>query len=292
MLQDALKELQAETGSDHETVAATWFQIGVVQVALCEYDDGMDALEEALRIQTILLGKVHPATLRTRREIGNMYAIYESELDAAFVQFQDILSLQRRIHGHKHPNVAETLHSLGCAYARKGDFPNAIKTLEECYYMRIDYLGADHPLQATTLHEIAEIHRKRQRYRKAIHICNAVLEIRKESLSERHIDVARALATKATCLVVTGDYVAAMKCLEEALPMAEQAVGARHPAVADIYVHMGEIHLRKCHFDEAKEWIGKALVIYQKSNLDEDHPSLKEALALMERVDRDEMLCV
>ncbi|CAB9507385.1 Clustered mitochondria protein homolog [Seminavis robusta] len=292
LLQDALKELKAETGEDHETVAATWFQIGVVQVALCEYDNGMDALEEALRIQNNLLGKVHPATLRTRREIGNMYAIYESELDAAFAQFRDILATQRRIHGYKHPNVAETLHSLGCAYARKGDYPNATKTLEECYYMRIDFLGADHPLQATTLHELAEIHRKRQRFRKAKHICNAVLEIRRESLSERHIDVSRALATKASCLVATGDYTNAMKCLREALPMAEQAVGERHPAVADILVHLGGIHLRKCHFEEAKEWINKALDIYHNSNLDEDHPSLKEAVALMERVDRDEMLCV
>jgi len=292
MLQDALEDLQDETGDDHETVAATWFQLGVVQVALCEYDDGMDALEEALRIQNKLLGKLHPATLRTRREIGNMYAIYESELDAAFTQFNDILATQRRIHGHNHPNVAETLHSLGCAYARKGDFPNAIKTLEQCYHMRIDFLGRDHPLQATTLQEIAQIHMKRQRFRKAANICDAVLEIRKESLSERHIDVARAMAMKASCLVATGNYDGAMKTLMEAMPMAEQAVGPQHPAMADIYVHLGGMHLRKCHFDESKEWIQKALDIYQASNLDEDHPSLKEAIAMMERVDRDEMLCV
>jgi tetratricopeptide (TPR) repeat protein len=292
LLQDALEELQIETGKDHETVAATWFQIGVVQMALCEYDDAMDALEEALRIQNKFLGKFHPATLRTRREIGNMYAIYETELEAAFVQFQDILATQRQVHGHKHPNVAETLHSLGCAYARKGDYSNAIKTLEECYYMRVDFLGADHPLQATTLHEIAHIHMKRERYKKALHICNAVLEIRKESLSERHVDVARALATKGSCLVVAGDYDEAMKCLMEALPMAEQSVGPSHPAVADIYAQLGAMHLRKCHFDEAKESVEKALDIYQNSNLDEDHPSLQDAMRLMERIGRDEMLCV
>ena len=188
--------------------------------------------------------------------------------------------------------LGEAAMTAGDAETFFNAYANAIKTLEECYYMRMEFCGADHPLQATTLHEIAEIHRKRQRYRKAIHICNAVLEIRKESLSERHIDVARALATKASCLVVTGDYTNAMKCLQEALPMAEQAVGAKHPAVADIFVHLGGIHLRKCHFDEAKDWIRKALDIYHNSNLDEDHPSLKEAVALMERVDRDEMLCV
>ena len=292
LLQEALKELQAITGKNHETVAATWFQIGVVRVALCDYDDAMDAFEEALRIQTKLLGKHHPATLRTRREIGNMYAIYESELEAAFIQFHDILENQKRIHGQKHPNVAETLHSLGCAYARKGEYRKAIKVLEECYYMRLDFLGSDHPLQASTLYEIAHIHIKRERFKKAVHICNAILEIRRESLSEQHIDLARALATRGSCLVVTGDYNEALKCFEEAFLVAKKAVGNTHPAVADIHILFAAMHLRKCNFDEAKGEITKALAIYQNSNLDGDHPSLKDAVALMERVERDEMLCV
>jgi tetratricopeptide (TPR) repeat protein len=221
-----------------------------------------------------------------------MYAIYESELDAAFIQFYDILETQKRIHGAKHPNVAETLHSLGCAYARKGDYSKAIKVLEECYYMRIDFLGADHPLQANTLYEIANIHVKRERFKKAVHIYDAVLEIRRESLSEHHIDIARALAARGSSLVVTGDYKDAMKCFEEAFPMAEKSVGATHPAMADIHIFFGGMHLRKCHFEEAKEAVNKALGIYERSSLDEDHPCLKEAIALMERVERDEMLCV
>jgi hypothetical protein len=75
----------------------------------------------------------------------------------------------------KHPNIAETLHAIGYAYAWKGDFPAALNILEECYYMRLEFLGVDNPLQATILHEIAKIHVKRESLKKALRICDTCL---------------------------------------------------------------------------------------------------------------------
>jgi tetratricopeptide (TPR) repeat protein len=291
LFQDALVILQFQVGREHETVAATLFQMGLVKAALCEYDSAMEVFHEAFAIQNRLLGQDHPATLRTRREVGNMYAIYESEIASAFDQFDEVLETQKQIHGDKHPNVAETLHSIGCAQVRKRDFAAALKTLEGCYKMRLEFLGMDHPLQATTLHEIAKLMLKRGRIKKAIHICDAALNIRIESLSDRHIDVAIAMTTKASCLVALGSYIEAAKIFDEALSMAEEAVGSSHPAVADIYIHVGLMRLRKCHFDEAREIIQKALDMYRKS-MDEDYPGIREALADLERVERAEMLCV
>ena len=290
--QDALAILRDQVGKEHETVAATLFQIGLVQASLCQYDEAMNALHEALAIQKRLLGDQHPAALRTRREIGNMYAVYSSELPSAFAEFDAVLQVQKRIHGEKHPNVAETLHSTGCAQARNGDHEDALKTLEDCYNMRLEFLGLDHPLQATTLHEIAKIQVSRGHLKKAIHICDAALDIRTESLSDHHIDVAIAMSTKASCLVAKGAFVEANRLFLKALPMAEESLGASHPSVATILVQMGVMHLRKCHFEEASEAIGKALDIYRKCNLDEDYPGIKEALADLEKVERAEMLCV
>jgi tetratricopeptide (TPR) repeat protein len=289
--QDALAILRDNVGNEHETVAATLFQIGLVRASLCQYDEAMNALHEALAIQKRLLGDQHPAALRTRREIGNMYAVYPSELPSAFAEFDAVLQVQRRIHGEKHPNVAETLHSVGCAQARKGDYEAALKTLEDCYNMRLEFLGLDHPLQATTLYEIAKIQVRRGHLKKAIHICDAALGIRTESLSDHHIDVAIAMSTKASCLVAKGAFVEANRLFLKALPMAEESVGS-HPSVGTILVQMGVMHLRKCHFEEASEAIEKALDIYRKCNLDEDYPGIKEALADLEKVERAEMLCV
>jgi tetratricopeptide (TPR) repeat protein len=293
LFQDAMSILKRHVGPEHETVAGTLYQMGVVRAALCEYDSAMTCLHDALDIQDRILGPDHPATLRTRREIGNHYAIYKTELPSAFEHFGDVLERQKRIHGEKHPNIAETLHSIGCAQARDGDYQLALKTLEDCYNMRVEFLGMDHPLQATTLHEIAKIQLLRGRSKKAIHICDAALQIRLEALSENHIDVALVMATKASCLVAKGSFVEANKLFLQILPMAEAAVGpGYHPSVADIHIQMGDMHLRKCHFEEATASIQKALDMYRKCNLDEDHPGIRQALEDLERVERSEMLCV
>jgi tetratricopeptide (TPR) repeat protein len=292
MLVDAHAVLEDELGGEHQTVAATLYQIGVVQNALCEVDEAITALEDAKSIQNKLLGKDHPATLRTRRQIGDMFAVYETELDSSLEEFNDILATQLRIHGDKHPNVAETLHSIGCAQSRKGDYPRALRTLEECYYMRVEFLGWDHPLQGSTLHEIVQIHLKGGRLKKALHISEVVLGIRKEALGDGHVDVARTLTTKGSCLVAQGKFAAAMQCFKEALRISQAAVGEKHPSVANVYTEMGAMYLGQCEFEEARRDIEKALELYRGCNLEEDHPGIRDAVAKLERVDRDEMLYV
>jgi len=291
LFQDALSTLR-QLGLEQETVAATLFHIGSVHAAMCNYEEAMANLRNAFEIQSKLLGTEHPATFRTRREISNLYAIYESEADAAFDEYNDIMEAQKLIHGEKHPYVAETLHSIGCAQARKGDLTDALRTLEDCYNMRLKFLGMDHPQQATTLHEIAKIQLKRGRLKKAIHIIDAALNIRVESLSDQHIDVALAMTTKASCLVARLNFADANKLFAEALPIAKAAVGELHPSVAWIQIQIGVMHLRKCDFEKASDTVKEAIAIYRKANLDNDHPGIKEANEELEKIERAEMLCV
>eukprot|EP00536_Pseudo-nitzschia_multiseries_P000968 jgi/Psemu1/179872/e_gw1.12.110.1 len=252
----------------------------------------MSNLTDALEIQTKSIGTAHPATLRTRREIGNLYAVYESEIDSAFEEYQDVIDAQKLFHGERHPNVAETLHSVGCAQARKGNLLDALRTLKNCYNMRLPFLGMDHPQQAATLHEIAKIQLKRGRLKKALDIIDTSLNIRVESLSENHLDVALTMTTKASCLVATGSFGDANKLFTEALSIAKTAVGELHPSVAWIQVQIGVMNLRKCDFESALSAVNNAIAIYRQSSLDEDHPGIKEATDELERIERAEMLCV
>ena len=290
--QDALRVLQAELGEEHQTVAATLFQLGVVRAALFEIDSAANLFSKALSIQVKLFGENHRATLRTRREISNLYSLCKSGADTALDELDEILADQRAIHGDRHPNIAETLHSIGVAYSRRGDYSSALQILEECYYMRTEFLGWDHVLQAATLHEICKIHLKRGRVKKALHICEVVLTIRRESLTEDHIDVALALATKGSCQVLEGKMDSAAKNFESALAIAEAAVGTAHPHVADIHLQIGSMHMRQCQFEAARESIEKALSIYRDAKLADDYPGFEEAKEKLEKVDRDEMLCV
>jgi tetratricopeptide (TPR) repeat protein len=292
LLNESLVVLQAEVGDEHETVAAALYQIGLVEVCFCHHEQAMSKLKRAMAIQVRLLGHEHAATLRTKREIGNLSSLNEEKLDSVFAIFSEVLEWQHKVHGSRHPNIAETLHSIGCAYARRKDHANALRQLEDCYYMRWDFLGTDHPQQATTLHEIAKIYAYRERFKKGNEICDVVIGIRRDSLSETHVDLGRALVTKGYCLNALGDTTRAMQCLNEALQLIESAVGTSHPAVAETYVQMAGVYLRLCHFQEAREKVEKALEIFRCANLDEDHLGIQEALMQLDRVERDEMLCV
>jgi tetratricopeptide (TPR) repeat protein len=290
--QEALTVLRKELGTEHQTFAATLYQLGVVQAALCEYDAAMSLLKQALGIQARILGDDQPATLRTRREIANLYALYPSSCGLALEQLDDVLACQRLIHGDRHPNVAETLHSIGRAYARAGDVSSALQILEECYYMRTEFLGWDHPQQASTLHEICQLHLKRGRIKKALHIIDVVLGILRESLSDDHIDVALALATKASCLLEHGNIEGAKKTMKEALTIAETTVGPKHPAVAYVCVQMASVQMRQCQFEDARKVLLRSIEIYKGSDVSEEYPGMLDALEKLERVERDEMLCV
>jgi len=158
--------------------------------------------------------------------------------------------------------------------------------------MRSEFIGWDHPQQAATLHEICKIHLKRGRAKKAMQVIDAVLSIRIESLSEEHVDIALALATKADCQVALGKTEAASRNFMQALTIAEQAVGPSHPHVADIHVLLGSMHTRQCKFEAARLSIETALAIYRNANLKDDFPGVKDAKEKLERVQRDEMLCV
>lgn len=292
LLQESLHTLQRELGDEHETVAATHYQIGVVYSSLMKEGLASESFHKALDCQVELLGVNHPAALRTRRELGKIEASYSSGIDSALQTFEDILQEQQRIHGDKHPNNADTLHCIGCAYSKKNDFPNALRVLEECYYMRLEFLGWDHPSQAATLHEITKIHKARGRLKKASHICDAVLRIQTECLHEKHVDLARTFITKGGCYVAKGDFKDAMKCFMRAKSIMNDALGERHALSAEVHAEIGLLYLRKCQFDEAREEMQQALDVYKEAGIDDRKLCVQDTMQKLCRVERDEMLCV
>jgi tetratricopeptide (TPR) repeat protein len=292
LLKETLSILQATVGNDQQVlVAETVQRMGMVQIELCEFDSAMKAFGEALRIQSSALGMDHPATLQTRLSVA-IVLMNQGELDSSIEQFTAILGTQSRVHGPKHPNLARTMYYIARAYEWKGDIATATKFYEESFFMAEDFLGHDHPVQAATLHGIADLQQQKRRYKKSLQILGSVLDIRKETLGERHIDVAMTLCSVASCQAAMGRFEDSTIFFDDALLIAKEVVGSTHLLVAQIYVAKGALFLRKCQFQEARDLIKKGLEIYQRSNVVEGHPRRVEAERMLERVQRDELLCV
>jgi len=291
LLNDALAILTLALGDDDELVADTLQRIGSVEARLNNFDGAFSHFNRAINIQRDFAGHSDPSKMRMQLEVG-IALLGEYKTDRAIEIFDELKIKQENLHGRKHPDIADVLHQLGVAYKLKGDDVKAMALFEEAYQMRQQYFGRDHPFQASTLHEIALLMLRKDQVRKALIMCTSVLEVRKETLGERHVDVALTISTLGRCQTVLGNFGASLKAFTEALPMAEEAVGAKHPLVGDIHIDKAMLHLKKCEFDEAKNAVRAGLAIFNWSHVPETHPRRVAALELLEKVDRDEMLCV
>ena len=158
-----------------------------------------------------------------------------------------------------------------------------------------EFLKWDHPLQASTLYDIAKVHMLRGgRYQKVIDICDVIIQIRKDKLCEEHIDIARTLCMKGSCYVTLGENDQGMMYLSNAISMAIQCMGnENHPIIAEIYTEISIYHLQKCEFDDARTYSQKALNIYcWSTNLDDDYYGIQYTKQVIQRIDHDELLCV
>jgi tetratricopeptide (TPR) repeat protein len=290
-LNDALATLTLALGNDDELVADTLFRIGSIEAKLNDFNASRSHLNRALSIQEKRLGLNDPSTMRTQLEIGKI-SLGLFQVEKASEIFEGLKSRQENLYGLKHPDIADTLHHLGATYRLKGELDKAQSLFEQAYQMRQPFLGNDHPLQASSLHEIALLILKKDQVRKALSMCGSVLDVRRGALGERHLDVAVTISTLGRCQCVLGNFGASSKAFSEALPMAEEAVGANHAAVGDIYVDKAVLHLKQCEFNEAKGSVNKGLEIFKRAKVSEAHPRRVEALQLLEKIDRDEMLCV
>ena len=296
--------------SDRETlqeyIALTLYYMGMVQAALCDYNTAMITLQDAHTIQQELFGIDHLYTLRTRREIGILNTLYIDDVPIALNYFQSIIAAQNRLHTvDRHPDIAETLHCTGLAYVRQKEYNKALRTLEDCYYMRLEFFGSDHPTQATTLYDIANVLLLLQRYsyHKVLQICDYVLHIRLVKLNEKHIDIARVYVMKGKCYIGIGHTDDAHRCFTDAYDMASQClknddytinnVNENHVLFAEIYTEWSTLYLMKCQFDVARSYIEKVMNIYRTNlQMDDDYDGIIAAQHILHRIEHDEMLCV
>jgi tetratricopeptide (TPR) repeat protein len=292
LAKEAQAILQATVGNGQQVLIAETFQwIGIIETETCHYESAMTALEAALKIEINALGIDHPTTLKTRLTMA-VVLLHQAEMDKSIEKLTAILETQGRVHGPKHPNLAETMYHIGRAYEMKGDIVSAMKFFEESFFMAEKFLGHDHPSQACTLHCIADLQRQKRRYKKSLQLLLSVLTMRKETLGEGHVTVATTLCSIGSCHAATGKFVEATKVLDEALQVAERAVGKSHPYTGLIHVTNGNLLLRKCQFEQARTTIERGLEIFISSNVAMKHPYRVEAEDMLERVERDEALFV
>jgi len=114
--QDCLKEITTgETSGSTEMIANTLYNIGHVHCVLCEFEDGMIAMNESLQLTQSTFGHEDIKAAEIIEKIGCIH-MHQNKFDDALSSFIEALRITKMGLGSEHVDCAPSLYNVGLVY--------------------------------------------------------------------------------------------------------------------------------------------------------------------------------
>ncbi len=150
--QDCLKEITAgEVPGSTDMIASTLYNIGHIHSVLCEYEDGLIAMQESLQLTQSVFGHEDIIAAEIIEKIGAIH-MHQNNLDDALSSFVESLRITKMGLGSAHVDCAPSLYNVGLVY----DLKNESRRAMDSYKAALEIYGKNQV-------ENADVDRIRQR---------------------------------------------------------------------------------------------------------------------------------
>jgi tetratricopeptide (TPR) repeat protein len=267
----ALEPLRKSLGE--ESIPFVRFeQIGEIRYGLV----ALKLLDDALVREKLDLIN-HPAIEATNEpnlitSLGWIYAKF-AQYDKALELFKKCLTIELKILGAEHTDVATTYYYIGDLWQKKGEYDKALEFYEKCLAIELKTLGAEHPYVAQCYTDLGVVWSDMGEYDKALELYEKGLAIRLMAFGAEHPDVATSFNNLGSAWSSKGEYDKALDLYEKCLAIRLKTLGAEHPYVATSFNNLGVVWSIKGEYDKALEFYEKGLAIELKT-LGAEHPNV------------------
>lgn len=118
---DCLKEITTvEIPGSTEMIANTLYNIGHVHCVLCEFEDGLIAMNESLQLTQSVFGHEDIRAAETIEKIGAIH-MHKNKLDDALSSFVEALRITKMGLGSEHVDCAPSLYNVGLVYELRNE---------------------------------------------------------------------------------------------------------------------------------------------------------------------------
>ena len=159
---------------------------------------------------------------------------------------------------------------------QQADYAEAEKQLEGAL-KEAEAFGPDDVRLATSLSNLALLHKAQGRYGEAEPLHQRALAIREKALGPEHPAVATSLNGLAALYHARGRYGEAEPLYRRALAINEKALGPEHPAVATSLNNLAELYRAQVKYAESEPLHQRALAIREKA-LGPEHSDVATSL--------------
>jgi eukaryotic-like serine/threonine-protein kinase len=149
MIREGLDTTRARLGEAHPAVARAATALGRVLVNRGAYDQAVAVLEDAVRLHARPGGDEADFAVALG-ELANAH-FYAGRFDSSEAFNRRALAIERRIHGDRHPFVADTLINLGAIEFERARYGEAEALQRDAAEIKRAWYGGDHPQTASAL---------------------------------------------------------------------------------------------------------------------------------------------
>jgi serine/threonine-protein kinase len=176
---------------NHPALAKATRAFGKVLAQRGSYDQAIDVLDEAVRLQSA--PGVAPADLATSLSMLADAHYSAGHYDVCNSLYTRVLEMHRQIYGARHPLVADDLGSLAAVQRDLGYYGEAEPLDRQALDIVQSYYGNNHPKTATRLTTLAASLMYQKKYDEAVSALEQALAIQKRVYGPVHPSVAETL---------------------------------------------------------------------------------------------------
>jgi tetratricopeptide (TPR) repeat protein len=187
------------------------------------------------------------------------------------------LAIRQQVLEPNHPDVAESLNTLGVLSRIQGDYEQAEAFHQQALAIREKTLGSNHPTSAISLNNLGVLYRTQGKYEQAEPLLQQTLSIREQSLGPEHPDTLITFINLAKLYAEQRKYEQAEPLLQQALATCERVLEPNHPLIAHCLNLLARLSYEQGNFERAETLWKRSLAILEKT-LGPEHPVTAERL--------------
>lgn len=261
-----LEALRIRPGVQHPAYAASLVAVAALKVDLGRYAEAERLYDEGARLIRSELGEQHPVYSTLLNNRGFFYQTIGNAA-AAEAEYRRSLDLKRALFGANSPATISSLRNLAhVTYARDHRAGEALLTEAVDAYA---HLSTPPPFEfASVLVGLARAQRARGALVDARGTATRALDVSRAGLGERHPLFASAMRELGLTSAAAGDDGLAAQQLREALRIAEEIHGPRHPDVAGFLDALGDFYVERRDYRAAEGLYARSLDIQDRFSAD------------------------
>lgn len=256
----AMRASAATTDADRLNLQVTRARVLTERGA---HDSALAVLDTAVAIAASNMPDT-PEHLGALTELANA-RFYAGQYDAADSVNRIVLDMTRRIHGARHPLVAEDLMNLGATEQERGNYKEAEAYFREALALTTSFYGPEHPRTAGNLIYVGRALLLQNRYPEARAALTRALAIRERVFGEYHPSVANTLNELGSLGIREEQYAAAESTFRRVLKIYRQTYPDRNFRVGVGLGNLGDTYLYRRQYDRAEPLYREALAHYLAS---------------------------